>query len=200
MTLKSLLITLCVSTACFGAQPHSFSYQGQIINPACLAVFNISMNDKPWIQSVSIEGCQHSNATNKAIKTDSQGRYYFYKNNQDPNNGTYAYEYIGETPNGVYIVHTYNGNKNNKQIIDDILFLRIKPHIIYQYKANNMPYKDKTPMLSLIGYVSGGNRCSGGIKSTQLQGNLLKLVTYYDHQEPNDCTGTRTFNVDLSVL
>lgn len=158
------------------------------------------MDDKSWIRSVSLEGCQHSTPTSKTTHKDNKGRLFFYKNNQNTDDGAYYYEYVGQATNGLYIVHSYNSDKRKEILIDDVLFLRIKPGVSYEYKGSGAPFKETSPTINLIGYLSGGDRCSGGIESIHLAGNKLNIVSYFDHQEPDDCKEKRSFTIDLSHL
>lgn len=59
---KLIWLLACFSPAVFAIKNLGFLFKNEPINPACVAMFNASFADSPYINAINVDECQHSNA------------------------------------------------------------------------------------------------------------------------------------------
>jgi hypothetical protein len=174
-----------------------FNYQNQPINPACVAMFNSSEADPPYIRAINLNVCQNSNAAfKKTLQND--GWYYFYNNDKDEQEGDYHYKVVGKTTNGIYVLHTLSSG-GGTLIASDLLLIRLDKNMQYVYDGPQLKTEEITEM-KLLGYIIGGDRCVGSFADAQIVGNYLKLKQNNDKTPDGDCKKQQEYSIDLSQL
>lgn len=192
------LLLFVIANTTFATTAPSFNYQQQPINPACVAMFNGSEADLPYISAINIATCQHSNAAYQKAYTSADNTIYFYKNNQDDRDGQYGYQLIGKTNNGIYVLLTKNST-GGTGVFADLLLLRILSGKNYFYDLQSNGTKlltKKTTELKYIGDINIGNHCQG-ISSAKVAGNKL-ILTVYHGKNSSDCSQAQTKLLDLT--
>ncbi|WP_423063385.1 hypothetical protein [Candidiatus Paracoxiella cheracis] len=109
------------------------------------------------------------------------------------------YKVLGETANGVYVLHTYNNN-GGKGVFDMLLLMRVTKEKERVYDNGSSATVQSATFLTLQSYVVGGDRCTGGIKSAKVQGNEVIVWQYPKKNSVDQCQGAKKFVIDLSTL
>ena len=152
-----------------------FLYQGKPINAPCVAAFNYSVTDLPAITSIHLLACGHDQTTH----TKPHGVYYFYKNNKDTQEGTYQYQVLGKTQQGVYVLETAFDTGGTFSM-DELLFLTLTHD-----------------QLKRVGYWVG-NFC--GIHEVKISGNTVQFTQDLG-TNVNECgKQVKRYQVDLTKL
>lgn len=194
---KFYLLLILVANSVFAENNQGFLYKDEVINPACVALFNSSIADFPYIKSINLNNCQHSNVAYQRTLKDKDGSYYFYVNDKDSREGEYRYKVIGKTQNNIYVLSTH-ANGGGTLISSDLLLLQIKRAKDYIYEQTTLNTKEITA-LNLIGYVTGGDRCVGDFADVKVIGNQLQ-IKQYQGKNPIDCQKTKSYTIDLSKI
>jgi hypothetical protein len=195
------LFMLLLNGVAFSKNNAPFAIENKPIHPGCIALFNKSLagSDYPSIiQSVNLTTCQHSNVAYRKLHFDIPHGYYQYENNKNFEDGYYGYKFIGKTKNNIYVLNT-NLSGGGKGNFDKILLLQLAKKELFQSDSDNPLKKIVIQELSLIGDISGGDRCAGGIATIKITGNILS-ITKYQGETPNDCEKTKEITFDLSRL
>lgn len=196
---KKLVITLLSSSffvsSVFASHQTDFTYQHLPIHPACVALFNASMADYPYISAVNVNVCQHSNAAYQQIIKKENNTYAYFVNDKNTDEGSYAYRVIGKTTNGSYVLKT-DATSGGTLHASMLLLLRLNERLlsVYEGKTHKM---DKVTEMQLQGYVVGGDRCAGDFANVSIAGNQLKIKQYLGDNAA-DCDKTREFTIDLA--
>lgn len=193
----ALGLLLTATTPLFAANTAEFLYQKEPINPACVAMFNSSAVDFPYITAINPNECQHSNAAFQTSLQTEDGWHYFYKNDKDASGGEYRYKLIGKSANGIYVLNTLSssgGSLNSAQL----LLIKLEPSSQIVYNQDKLQRQSITEM-KLVGYVNGGDRCIGGFADVKLTDNALQ-IQQHQGKNPVDCEKIKTFTIDLGKL
>jgi hypothetical protein len=195
---KTILYFLLIIVNCARAEKNQgFLYQNEVINPACVALFNSSIADFPYVRSINLNNCQHSNAAFQRTLEGKDGSYYFYINDKNSIEGEYHYKVIGKTKDNTYVLSTHSSG-GGTLISSDLLLLKLKKTKEYLYEQEVLHAKEITA-LDLIGYVSGGDRCVGDFAKVTVTENQLQ-VAQYQGNNPIDCKKTKAYSIDLEKL
>ncbi len=191
-----LLLSLGISSA-FAENNHGFLYQGEPINPACVAMFNSSEADFPYISSINLNVCQRSNA---AFKKTMQNKnvYYFYNNGKNIDDGSYGYKVVGKSKNNIYVLGT-SSSGGGTLVATDLLLVKLVKSNQYVYDGPQLKINKITEM-KLLGYVMGGDRCVGAFANVQIVNNNLKIKQFNDANAGGECKKTRKYAINLSGL
>lgn len=146
--MKKLFFILLVLTNSAFAENNNFSYQNKPINPACVALFNSSEADKPYIKSIDLSACQNSNVAYQKTLSDAPSTYYFYINNKNIDQGKYSYTVLGKSKDGIYAIKTLNNTGGTLTAVD-LLFI--------QLANNEMKLIRYTPFTSTQGNIQNLN-------------------------------------------
>lgn len=201
MRVKLFFALLFAPMFAFSAQQpqlYGFQYHKEPINPICLALINSNIEVSPFIQQIDISGCQNTRGKMK-MRFDNTGHVLIYNNNKNLKDGGYAYKVIGKVPSGLFVIHVFNHHKNGK-VFDDLMLVRLFEQNEYTYKQSGTPHLRNYFALKVVGYVYGGYKCSGAIKSAALDGYQLSVTTYMDHQEAHVCKLHRSYVIDLNQI
>ncbi len=194
---KLLLLLLFGMNSALAENNYGFLYQGEPVNPACIAMFNSSEADLPYLSSINLNACQHSNAASKTI-LKNKNFYYFYNNDKDVKDGTYGYEVIGKTANNIYVLNT-SSSGSGTLVASDLLLVRLDKSNQYVYNGPQLKINEITEM-KLLGYMIGGDRCVGAFANIQIVDNTLKIKQFNEENPGGECKKTREFSIDLSKL
>lgn len=196
---KLFFLLLAWINSALAQNDYGFTYQNEAINPACIAMFNSSFADFPYIRSINLNVCQHSNAAfQKAFQT-GDGWHYFYNNNKDLKEGQYRYKVVGKTTNGIYVLHTLSSG-GGTLVIGKLLLIRLDENKEYIYKRISQPKVNNIVEMKLIGYVYGGDRCIGNFANVQVIGNELKIKQHDGDTPIGDCEKVKVYSIDLTKL
>ena len=204
MKFKLLFATLLLAPVlAFSAQQprpqlYGFLYYNEAVNPACLALINSNLSRSPFIQQVDLNGCQNTRGEME-VRFNKKGRVFVYKNDKNFKDGGYGYKVIGKAPDGIYVIKTFHHAKGGK-VFDNLMLIRLFRQKEYSYIQSGEAHLRDHVALKVVGYVYGGYKCSGGIKSTRLDGNKLYVTSYISHQKPNVCKLTRSYVIDLNGI
>lgn len=198
MLKKIFFLLLLITGSAYADSNDGFTYQNAPVNPACVAMFNSSMADLPYLKSINLNVCQHSNAAYQKTMQDNNGGYYFYVNDKDNSQGQYTYKVIGKSTNGIFVVKT-NGSGGGTMVASDLLLLRLNTNKDYVFNGSAEPKINDITVLRLIGYVNGGDRCVGDFVDVKVVGNQLN-IKQYNGDNAADCSKTKDFSIDLSQL
>lgn len=205
---KIFFILLFCTTSAFAENNYGFVYQSEPINPACVAMFNSSLADFPYIRSININRCQHSNAA-YIEKMENKNGTYSYCNKINPQDkesleeDCYSYKVAGKSANGIYVLVTHSWSATGFGVFSDLLLLRLVKTHEYVYDGGNghtsQPKINQITEIQLLGYVNGGDRCVGDFIDVGLVDNQLK-VKQYDNDRPYDCRKTKNYSINLENL
>ena len=196
---KMLFIFLFFVTQAIAAQDNSnFNYRGQPINPACIALFNNSLADFPYISAINLDNCQNSNAAYQKTMVTPEGWVFYYINNKDSGQGIYRYRLIGKSANNIYVLNT-ESNGGGAGVFTNLLLVRLASKQIAVYDRSSTPKIKTYSQLKLLGYVAGGDRCVGSFPEVTIKSNLL-FVTQHNGDFPYECNKVQKFTIDLSKL
>lgn len=193
---KVLLLMLGCNSA-FAADNFGFVFENEAINPACVAMFNASVADYPYINAINLNECQHSNAAYQT--TLSKGNsYYFYQNNKNYDEGMYSYNVVGKTSNNIFVLDTtYSGG--GTLVASELLLVRLSEVTQHVYDGTNLKVQHNTEM-KLLGYVIGGDRCVGAFAEVKVDKNKLFIKQYNDQMAGGECKKTKSYSLDLEGL
>lgn len=194
-----LVITLLTSSFAFAQVHPKFTFLGQPIRPTCVALFNSTVENYPYVKAINLRSCQSGRSFPQTTHHNNDSLYFFYKNNRDMDAGAYFYKVLGETANGVYVLHTYN-NDGGKGVFDMLLLMRITKEKERVYDNGSSATVQPATFLTLQSYVVGGDRCTGGIKSAKVRGNEVIVWQYPKKNSVDQCQGAKKFVIDLSTL
>ena len=176
------ILTLIISTITYGSghspqTNNSFSYMNRPVNPACLALFNGSEADMPFITEINLSTCQNANAS-----AHWSGKGTSFKQGDT----TYAYKVIGETLNHIYVLET-TLSTGGSGIFQSILLCRMrgKNHPVWNDQQNQFNPTTYTA-LTYVGLIPGGDRFTGSFKNLRVEGNKIIGQRYSTHNTPND--------------
>lgn len=179
---------------------NAFTFHGQVINPICLAQFNSSLSEVKHVTSINLDDCQQINQKKIKIYKGNKGGFFFDKFKTKIMRGYYGYKVIGRSSNGVYVVETFN-NIGGTGTDANILLLKLVTQDIYVYKGNKHPIIRKPSVLTLAGYIVGGDRCMGGFKQILLlRSNKIRIKQYINARHVLDCSETKKYYIDLNDL
>lgn len=187
---------LFFSMATYAANDTRFYYRNNVINPACVALFNSSTRDLPYVRAVGINGCYNSHLLRTEHRDGNQ--FFIYNNDKDNAHGRYAYEIIGKTSSGIYVLHTLNQPSTASNIYDMLLFVRLERGTLPIFNDTMATTTAPSFYAMLVGFVQGGDRCSGGIQSASVQGNTVAINRYPSRNSVGQCQGAQSFNVNLA--
>jgi len=194
--LLAMLFVLAAPTI-FASGPIKFSYFGRPIKPACIALFNSTLENTPYVRTINLRMCQSGRSFSQDTHKDYRGYRFFYKNNRDIEDGAYFYKLIGKTANSIYVLHTYN-NPRGHGLYDMLLFMRMIKGKVAVYDSSSHAAMEPATFLTLQSYLMGGDRCTGGIKSAKVRGNKVIVWQYPKKNSVNQCRGAKEFVLDLS--
>ena len=198
MLKQCLAILLLITTTIYADSQAGFTFKNEPINPACVAMFNSGMADLPYIKSINMNVCQHSNAAYQKTLQATDGSYYFNVNDKDDSEGQYSYKVIGKSANGIYVLST-QASGGGTMVASDLLLLRLNENLEYVFNRVSNPQINNITVLRMLGYVNGGDRCVGGFAEVKLVGNQLN-IKQYNGANAVDCSKTKEFSLDLSKL
>lgn len=191
-------IFLFFTAASYADEPVGFSVNGRTVQPACLALFNQKRTPYPVIVGVDINRCQSSNNIPHMTKTDNERVYFLYQSERDTStDGYYGYKVIGKGSNGTYVVHSFSQLPGDDSIYDALLFIQLSKQKVNIYTGLKQPIDIGTTKMLLVGYMPGGDRCSGGIKSAVVKGDVLTVYKYPAINSVNQCVGAATSIIQL---
>lgn len=174
-----------------------FKFFDRPVKPACLALFNSTKDNYPYVKAIDLWRCQFGEALPQKTHKNDQGYYYFFKNNKNKQDGLYSYKLMGVTSNGIYVVHTYNDDGHSTPF-DMLLFLQLQKAAIPVYDGSAKPNIKSTTYAVLLGYAFGGSHCTGGIKSVKVKGNNVTIVQYPKKNSANQCEGDYSYTINLA--
>jgi hypothetical protein len=178
----------------------NFTVAGKAIQPACVGLFDQQRTPYPIIVGVDIHRCQGSSNIPHMAKTDGNRIYFLYQNTSGNTSvGYYGYEVIGQATNQIYVLHSFSQLPGKKEIFDALLFIQLDNQDLNIYASSNKPVTEKTTKMSLIGYMPGGDRCSGGIKSAKIQGNNLFVDQYPAINSVDQCQGATKITINMAL-
>lgn len=193
MKFRKLLLLCSLLTNSTFALNQGFTLGDKPINAACVAMLNSNGADMPFIRSLDMNICQTSNAGFAKV-TEKDGAYYF---DREEGQGWYEYKVIGKTPNGIFVVDTHD-NGGGTLTSNDLLLLKLEPGKNVVYDDSKKKVMDIVE-LKMLGYVQGGDRCTGSFKTATLNGYDLVLEQYQGNNAI-DCAKTKSFHIDLSKM
>lgn len=200
--MKKILFTvlfLSISSV-FAENAKNFTYLGHPVKPTCVALFNSTVENYPYVESINLRQCQYGRSFLQATHHDKKGYYFFYKNDRNMKAGAYYYKLVGKTTNGIYVLHTYNSHGANG-MFDMLLFMRMMYRKLIVYDHNSKPaMKEPAAFLTLKSYVMGGDRCTNGIKLAKVTGNKVYVWQYPKKNSVDQCQGAKKFVIDLARL
>lgn len=205
--MKKLLITamlLAFTTASIAAtQPvkkaeEPFYIDAKPVRPSCIAVFNLGATGVPFVTALDLLECQKSITTNKTTYLDEVGNIYFYVNNKNDDDGVYSYKVLGETTSGLYMLQTFQSHGGD-EVNDMLLFIELEKATLPIFSRGKLKQNKVALMAKLRGFVNGGDRCSGGIKSAKVSGNKIIIDQYSYINSVNQCEGAQTYVIDTTT-
>jgi hypothetical protein len=175
-----------------------FAVDGNTIQPACVGLFNQQHSPYPVIVGIDVDGCQRSNVIPHMAKADDHRVYFLYQGQDgSATDGYYGYEVIGQAANGTYVLHTYSQLPGMTEVRDALLFVQLTQQKIKMYVSSSKPTREKGTKMLLVGYMPGGDRCSGGIQSATLKNSVLTVKKYPAINSVSQCEGAQTLTIDL---
>ena len=180
-------------TANFG-----FQFHGQPIKPQCLAIFNQSMVNLPAVRSINLNACTHNQNHSQTIHHDHLGGYAYFNNNKNEDDGYYRYAVVGKTPDGIYVVHTFNDG-GGSSVFDEVLLMRLQNTTNTVFEKTAHPNQMKILSLNLVGQIMGGDRCAGGIRHVKINKDTLD-ITQYTGKNAADCQTSKHYTIPLTLL
>lgn len=174
--MKKLLITLLSTFApiIFAAKP-TFTINNQPINPFCVwkSIRNTVV--------INLKACQKSR-TDGLFTIDKIPTYHFpwglHGNfNNKLRRGTFSYRYIGQTKNGLDVLHIFDFG-GGTGIFDSILFLKRRLSTTFTFNKYNQWAPNTFTSLSYVGLIPGGDRASGSFKTIKIQNNQVTGIRY----------------------
>ncbi len=200
--MKRFVITMlflycgCVA-ASDNRQANDFYIQGKPIRPSCIAIFNLGAKGSPFITSLDLQACQKSVLTNKVTHQDESGNNLFYLNDKNVEAGSYHYRLLGKTTSGIYVLHTFESGPAG-DINDMLLLLKLEQKKIPMFTRGKEKHSRPALIATLEGFVSGGDRCSGGIKSVSIDHYNIQVEQYSPINSVQQCEGEKTYTIDTS--
>ncbi len=73
-----LVITLLISS--FAYAQTKFTFLGQPIRPACVALFNSTVENYPYVKAINLRSCQSGRSFPQTTHHNNDSLYFFYKN------------------------------------------------------------------------------------------------------------------------
>ncbi len=176
-----------------------FLYQHQPIKPACVALFNDFVNDLPYLTSVNLDACEHSqNTITQNTHQGVDGSYYFFNNNLNNSAGRYAYTVMGKTSNGIFVLKT-DFTTGGSMDANELLLVKLDQRDQWVISAPGAkPQINKINELTLVGYWIGGDRCVGNFDAVTVMGNTLRVNEKLG--SPTSCSNGKAYSLDLSAL
>lgn len=165
-----------------------FTVRGQTVHPGCVALFNSNMTSPPFVKAVDLQRCQTSMLKRSRMRVNA-------KDLVKANN--YTYQVVGKTGAGIYVLHTWVETQASRQW-DMVLFLKMENSILYAYSGAKAPYALNQQLAVLLGYVSGGDRCSGGIKQVVVKGDSVEIQQYPARNSQHQCRGEKTYVINTT--
>jgi hypothetical protein len=193
---KILVIMFFGINTIFAGTDYGFVFQNKPINPACIAMFNSSLADMPYINSINLNVCQNSNAAFQTTLKNNDGSYYFYNNNKNDASGFYSYKVLGKSANNIYVLNT-NTSSGGTLEASNLLLIKFNKSNQYVYNGSSQPKINHVLELKLLGYIIGGDRCVGSFSSVQVIGNNLVIEQHHGNN-PLDCNKFKKYSIDLS--
>jgi hypothetical protein len=179
----------------------SFTVSGNTIQPACVSLFDQQRTPYPVIVGVDINRCQASGNISHMAKSDGRRIYFLYQNSsRSTSDGYYGYQVIGQATNGTYVLHSFTQLPGDNKIFDALLFIKLEDQYLNIYVHLNKAVSEKTTKMLLVGYMPGGDRCSGGIKSAKIDGNILTVDQYPAINSVDQCQGSATVAIDMGTI
>lgn len=190
-------LLLLYSITGFAINNSGFYFQNEPINPACVALFNSSMADHPYINAINLNECQHSNAAyQKTLRKNNS--FFFYLNNNNLNDGMYSYSIVGKTTNGIFVLDT-KSNGGGTLVASELLLIRLVENKQFVYDGSKLKVNSITEM-RLLGYIIGGDRCVGAFADAKINGNILHITQFDDPTAGGECKKTKSYSLDLGKL
>lgn len=177
---------------------NAFYIAGKPIRPSCIAVFNLGATANPFVTGLDLTECQKSVTTNRATYQDANGQIRFYLNNKDDSEGSYSYQVLGKTTAGIYVLHTFESKKGG-EINDMLLLLRLEKGAIPLFARGKQKQEKSALIANLAGFVKGGDRCSGGIKSVSIDNYNINVEQYSYMNSVQQCKGETRYTIDTSI-
>ena len=195
------IVTLCllIFSVTSLAAGGDFSILGKPINPACVQKINGSLTYAPYVTSFDVAGCQASLSHKFKVYNHGKGKYCIYKNNKNKDDGYYCYRVAGKSSNGIVVLHTVN-SQGGSGVFDMLLLLQVKHIQRYDVPMRSVLHIGKGPFVVLIGYMPGGDRCSGGFQKVSVAASRLEVMQYPFKNSASQCEGAVHYSVDLGAL
>lgn len=179
----------------------NFTVSGNTIQPACVGLFDQQRTPYPVVVGVDISRCQGSSNISHMAKSDGSRIYFLYQNaSRSVGDGYYGYQVIGQTTNGIYVLHSFSQLPGDNKIFDALLFIKLEDQYLNIYIQSNKAVSEKTTKMLLVGYMPGGDRCSGGIKSANIEGNRLTVDQYPAINSVDQCQGATRVAIDMAAI
>lgn len=196
--MKKIFLLLAVFVILPATSFADFKVAGNIIQPACVGLFNQQRTPYPVIIGVDVNRCQGSSSIPHMAKSDDGRIYFLYQSpTGDSNDGYYGYQVIGQATSGTYVLHSFSQLPGANEIVDALLFITLNDQNLDIYVDTNKPISEKTTKMLLVGYMPGGDRCSGGIQSAKIEGNTLTVKRYPAINSVKQCEGAKTITIDM---
>jgi hypothetical protein len=186
-------------------EDQGFSYQEQVIHPACIDQFTPTLTGDgiPVVRAINLDICQASELTaHKPITITPNGSYLY-----TGADGKLSYKVLGKTLNNIYVIQIASSSSDGSGVFADLLLLQLVNNYLYiPYYVNNEAARDKlrakaTTELRMLGFINGGDRCVGGIHDVKIADNVL-IIRKYNGMNPVDCDESKLVQskFDLSQL
>tara|TARA_B100002051_G_C16582338_1_gene558331 strand:+ start:333 stop:929 length:597 start_codon:yes stop_codon:yes gene_type:complete len=193
----SLRLLLCIAlshiSATTLASSSGFTLHHTVINPACLALINGSLSDRPFITSIDLDRCQTANAT-----FAGQGKGVAY---QRQDGSQYQYRVIGQTKTGLFVIAT-TLRSSGSGVFQNVVVIRLKQQQRHTWDSTTRSFAS-TPYTSLtyVANLGGGDRFSGAYQQLSVVGNHLIGRKANNNNPANQATHPQQrIDIDLSAL
>lgn len=197
--------------ASFVCANDGFVLNGKPINPVCVwlvatqysaAGYSVKNNEPPlayfkqpesknMLYAINLTVCQQSHTAGYVDKNKlGYWVYHFpWGNKNNFNNslkrGSFAYQYVGQTKSGIDVLQTIDSGGGTGQFS---ALLLVKRQSLTQYEKDNNSSFTAFPFisLSLVGYITGGDRATGSFKTAKVVGNTITGIRYNPKNSPNN--------------
>ncbi len=156
----------------------------------CLLSYFDSPSNKNLISAINLDACQASVTKGEVVKNANLISYNFpWGVRNDFNNslkrGSFTYEYVGQTKNGIDVLHVFESGGGTGQF-DSIMLLKRQQITQYLMSDNNQFKPSQFTQLSMLSSIPGGDRATGSFKTIVIKGNTLSGTRFNSKNLPNE--------------
>ncbi len=170
----------------------AIKFNGEVVSPTCLAAFLPSMeNSEIKTTIINPRLCSHS-----GYKVNEKGTLL----SPAAYGGFIGYASLGQTSNAIKIID-FVENGGGSGVFETILLIQELTLDLTAFDVDSPNTPNSTPFtyLNLVGIITLGDRCTGGLKDVSINKNKL-IVTQYNGTNAADCSKEIKKQYDLDKL